>query len=771
MAKVTPKLVLSIDDTERALKPERLSEPGYFDGLRARCERAKQPVVFNLNDLLELDDAQRFVILGFITDLDRYRLVVGRKSYDDLLTAVLELTPETADVAKARSYKMAALEAAVLLYPDALDVACGQIAERMRRLKVRGVRTAGLIRDAQKIQAGLANGSARSIEDGPMTVRAVLPDAPVAEEVKVPPGWGLSAEGVVRLGTDHPGPLIAAPLLIRERGLEVGRGEELLTLAWLRDGDWQTKTVERAVVADARSITTLAAYGAPVTSLNARQVVQYMADYETQNLGRLPARRVSRQLGWQGPEGKDGFLVGSLLVTAQGIAETGREPENADSPSPPIQFRGADEGDEQTARGFHREGTLEGWLEAIAPVARYHRVRLALYASFAAVMLMILRARNIILDFAGENTSGKTTALRVAGSVWGDPHENRAQGDTVVHTWDATAVWRERAPATLNNLPFILDDSKRARRREDVEQTIYDFSQGRGRGRGSVKGLASQSTFQTVLLTSGEQPATSFTEAGGTRARVLTLWGSPFGAKDQATGDLARVLNRRIKRHYGHAGPLFVRFLLRNRTEWGSWREEFRTLVREYEKKAGDNPLAGRLAEDFAAIHLTAMIAHKAMRLPWKFADPIRPLWTELVQEAGEADRAAAALRHVMGWATAHQAEFYQPHGREVGEPQPFGGWAGVWPSDTAPKVIPGSEGKLKGWKFIGFLPHRLVEVLREGGFELEPVLRTWRDRGWLKQSEEKTGVTRSRVKVRIGSRSDWVVAVTRSAVEEAEGG
>ena len=32
--------------------------------------------------------------------------------------------------------------------------------------------------------------------------------------------------------------------------------------------------------------------------------------------------------------------------------------------------------------------------------------------------------RNMILDFAGENTAGKTTTLRVAASVWGNPDES-----------------------------------------------------------------------------------------------------------------------------------------------------------------------------------------------------------------------------------------------------------------------------------------------------------------------------------------------------------
>ena len=71
-------------------------------------------------------------------------------------------------------------------------------------------------------------------------------------------------------------------------------------------------------------------------------------------------------------------------------------------------------------------------------------------------------------------------------------------------------------PAVANNLPFLMDDTKLCQRREDVQQLIYDFSQETHQGTRIFKGIAAQSTFRSVLLTSGEQPATSFTEAGGT---------------------------------------------------------------------------------------------------------------------------------------------------------------------------------------------------------------------------------------------------------------
>jgi hypothetical protein len=593
------------------------------------------------------------------------------------------------------------------------------------------------------------------------TVRAALPNAPVETNIRVPLGYELSKHGVRKLG-DEPVQVICCPLVVSGRGRDESRGEELVKLGWLWNGYWRERVVLRVEVADARQVVGLAAYGVPVTSNNARSVIQYISDFESENLSLLPFSFISRQLGWQGTDGDDGFLLGGHRVSENGLVECDESHDGS------VQFRGADEGDDQLALGLTRAGFIEGWLAAVRPVAAFPRVKLALYASFVPVVLRLVNAANFVLSLAGETSRGKTVTLRVAGSAWGSPDESRPH--TIVFTWDATAVWRERAPATMNNLPLILDDTKRARKPQDVEQTIYDVSQGRGRGRGSPKGLARQLSWQTVLLTSGEQPVASFTQAGGTRARVLESWGSPFGEQCQGTGEIVRKLNHDVKQDYGHAGPRFVHFLLQNRDKWEEWREEYSRLVKEYDDRAGNNALAGRLADHFAVIKLTARLVHEAIEMPWPYCDPVEPLWADFTQEVTEADRPAAALRHLMIWAASRQADFYIPSPLGDNRRQPLGGWAGVWPSDTPLPVDPRPRRKRKPPYHVGFFPHKLDAILTEGGFDPQAVVRSWKDRGWLKVSEE-SGVERTRLKVKIANRGSYVIAVTHAAVVAAGAG
>src|SRR5262249_10810955 len=160
--------------------------------------------------------------------------------------------------------------------------------------------------------------------------------------------------------------------------------------------------------------------------------------------------------------------------------------------------RGLASGDEQIADAYHAAGSMDGWLRAVEAVACYPRALLALYVAFVPPLLLILGAPNFIVDWAHRTTTGKTTALRVAASVWGRPAERAVDG--ALGTWDATKVWIERASAVLHGLPLILDDTKRAKYPQIIAEVLYTATSGRGRGRGNPRSLARTRTWRTVLL-------------------------------------------------------------------------------------------------------------------------------------------------------------------------------------------------------------------------------------------------------------------------------
>jgi hypothetical protein len=332
----------------------------------------------------------------------------------------------------------------------------------------------------------------------------------------------------------------------------------------------------------------------------------------------------------------------------------------------------------------------------------------------------------------------------------------------MLSTWESTAVWRERSAEILNNMPLILDDTTNVRFPDDIAKTVYAFCQGRGRGRGTVTGIAHQGAWSSVLISNGEQPLYSFTKDGGTRARILSLWGSPFGAASPENGQFVTTLVGKLIANYGHAGPAFVRFLAANSDRWKEWRKLFRQREKQYRQQAGENTVAGRMAAHLAVIYVTSVIAHEALELPWDWIDPIAPLYDELTSESADADQSAAALRHVYEWACGHQDRFWCPNSDSRNEPH--GGLIGHWQKKSA--AIPNTKKEQKSWDCIGILRPEIEKVLCDAGFEPKSIVRQWLDRGWLLTSPE-TNCERTSKKMRLGLETVQMVVVRKQALIE----
>ncbi|MEQ8785546.1 MAG: DUF927 domain-containing protein [Pirellulaceae bacterium] len=578
-----PSIKLTLDGGDvLALTPEQLGDEEELARTLAACDSARH-VSVDLEYLPHFDDRDALAIVSVLDRLPNAsfssRATVGDT---DLFEVVVDLIPPGDDLRLYARAKTIALYVAALQHPNGLDAACARILQRIRGQGVKGVRAYDLVREARGILAEAGRQSGGSAEmASEVRVRDLLSDAPVSDEAVVPPGWTLRDDGIYSM---EEGDCIPAPIVIVERGKDSATGSELWRLAWYRGDAWHERLVSRVDASTTRMVVELAEYGAPVTSNNAYTVVQYLADYENVNLEFLPVVTVARRLGFHAADGESCFLWGRRVITATGIGNSGGD--DADTGDgirrTHVIFRGADEGDEQLAEAFHPAGDFEKWRSAIQLLADHPKAKLALYAALTPPLLHVLNSPNFCVDLSGETTTGKTTVLRAAASCWGNSDEQSNEA-SAIKTWNGTSVYTERLLTTHSHLPVILDDTKHASP-EQVAAVIYAVTQGKGRGRGTVKGTARQESSQTVLISSGEQPATSFTQDGGLRGRVLTLWGPPFEETTLAMGRAIRGMNDQLRLHYGHAGPLFVRWILENEHQWNA-------AVRGYRKRIYERDL------------------------------------------------------------------------------------------------------------------------------------------------------------------------------------
>ncbi len=611
----------------------------------------------------------------------------------------------------------------------------------------------------------------RETEERRARIRVAQPDEerPPLEQVlawdglpaglRAPPGWNVTSEAVQRISAEGANGglsmhiVSSGAVVMTGRLLDVKDGTTWVRLDWGGEARHGHRVVPRGQIADARLLPGLANFDAPIHSGNAREMVEYLADFEAVNRALLPSARISAHMGWQGADGELGFLWGPTLLRAGADAE----PSSAVEDLPPSRWTKdqvhllAEAGAAEVAEGLRPAGTWDGWLGVVRDALPFPSVVLALYAAMVPpLMPMIPGLPNFIVDWSGMTSSGKTTSLRLGASIWGSPDE-RSGG--LVRSWDATRVWIERTSAALNCLPLFLDDTKRARRQNEVGQVLYDVANGVGRGRGSVKGTRTVATWRTVLLSTGETPATSFTQDGGTRARTLCLWGSPFGRADETTAGAVARINAGVLEHHGHAGPRMIAWLLNTPGAWEQVRLGYKTSLAWWTERAGGNPIAGRAAQYLAALTVTRTVLHQVLGVPAPGEDPLELAWAAVCEASEEADRATEALRDLLSWATSQQGRF---HGRLEGEAgsdqDPAGGWLGAWPATSA-------------WRFLAVLPTELRQLLERLGYDPEAVMRAWDERGWLlREGKHRTK------KVTVGGRKERCVVIGRLACDLLEG-
>ena len=599
-------------------------------------------------------------------------------------------------------------------------------------------------------------------QDGPTAGSLLGEDCP-APDLVMPSGFNVRPEETTKMvdGKDTNGEdttseesIAHAPILIAARLRDIDCGTESLDLRFRRPDGWHQAIVDRGVALDGRQITQLASRGFPVSSATSHDLVKYLHELEGLNYHRIPTTHSTSHLGWQGKDGELGFLCGRRQVLPDGSLVPLHGPE--DGPSSSILFVGVAPGDDQIADSIYAKGSFAGWLAPILPIVGFPRVLLGLYASLVPPLLQILGAPNLIIDWWNRTTTGKTTALRLAASVWGNPDEQAP--DSFIASWDATEVYIERACSMLTGLPLLLDDTKRAKNPALVGKIVYEVAQGRGRSRGNVKSLARTGSWRTALLSTGESPATSFTQDGGTRARVLEIPGYPFGRADAETGKLVKKLNMELKANFGHAGPRFVQWLIKNQDLWDQLVELYHSAIARYsamlpeDRSRIDLAVVNRLAHFAAAIEVAAVCAEEALGLPWEIGDPLKTIWHEIVANTGEAPGDERALRDVVSWAHSQRETFWGAR-RSSSLPQvPSAGWSGRWDKE-------------QGWEFIAFYRHLLKRLLSDAGYEPEAVLAGWKERGWLDVGKGR-GFDKS---VRVDEDNPCLIVIRRAAIDAIE--
>ena len=321
--------------------------------------------------------------------------------------------------------------------------------------------------------------------------------------------------------------VISHPLMPIKRVTNIETFEEKLEIAYCRGNDpWKYLTVSREQLASAQKIIGLSRQGIAVNSENAKEVVKYMGTLESLNYDDLPRQNSVSHMGW--------LQNGQFMPYVKDVSYDGDSPEflrmyEEFSPT----------GDEQT------------WLDIAKSVRSGDSIpaRIALAASFAAPLVQILGGLPFFVHFWGETGCGKTVALMLAASVWGNPDVGR-----YIKTFSGTKVSQELYAAFCCNVPILFDELQVISDRKTFDDLIYMLCEGVSKGRGAKEGgLQVQKRWSSCIITTGEMPITQGNSGGGAIARIVEV---NFGGRPLFRD--ARTTANTLKENYGFAGPEFI---------------------------------------------------------------------------------------------------------------------------------------------------------------------------------------------------------------------
>ena len=280
------------------------------------------------------------------------------------------------------------------------------------------------------------------------------------------------------------------------------------------------------------------------------------------------------------------------------------------------------------AARYAEKGALADWVKHVAaPAAGNSRLVLSLSLAFAGPLADLLNDEGGGVHLVGGSSLGKSTALVVAGSVWGGGGRG---GFT--QTWRATGNALEAIARAHSGTLLALDELGELDAKE-AGSTAYLLVNGQGKARATRDAeVRARSEWRIMLLSSGEIGLGDKIAETGKRAKagqLIRLVDVPADAgkgqglfedtKGQSPANFSKAVKAAALEYYGTAGQAFATILADDPEAVAS---AAKNRIAEIQKKlldgAGENGgQAFRVAHRFALIAAAGEMATVALGLPW----------------------------------------------------------------------------------------------------------------------------------------------------------
>ena len=293
------------------------------------------------------------------------------------------------------------------------------------------------------------------------------------------------------------------------------------------------------------------------------------------------------------------------------------------------------QGPSQHGHPYREAGSVAQWRDNVAALAVGNsRLVFAISAAFAGPLLELAGLEGGGYHFRGGSSSGKSTAVEVAASVWGKPSQYRRQWRNTTNGLEALAV--------LHNDGFLALDEIRQADPRALPDMVMMLGNGQGKSR-MDKHLTARpvALWRLVFLSSGEESLEALTNSAGKTTKAgdeirladipadagagYGLWENLHG---QPTGGaLADLLKQQAETYHGAAGVAWLEHLTQRGDDYRKGiAQQVNQFVQDH-TPAGAGRQVGRVCRRFALVAVAGELATQAGLSGWP---------------AGEATKAAA---------------------------------------------------------------------------------------------------------------------------------
>ena len=361
--------------------------------------------------------------------------------------------------------------------------------------------------------------------------------------------WHCDSSGVSKILKDREEYACQHPILPVERLVNIDTGEEKLRIAFFKGKYWRDFIASKRDLFDSSKIIQYSALGVSVTSKSAKLLSEFLCAVETLNPDIIPETESVGRLGFIGDGSQFSPYVDNLIFDGE------------------ANYRNIYD-------AISTKGNYSVWLaEAQKCRTESLTAQIMIAASFASPLLNKMGCLPFFVHLWGvESGTGKTVALMLAASVWGDPDVGK-----YIQTFNSTQVSCERTAAFLNNIPLCIDELQLSKDSHGHSKfDVYQLAQGVGRGRGNrAGGIDRVPTWSLCILTTGESPIVQASAGAGAVNRVLDI---ECRASESVIKD-GFTTSSIIKQNYGFAGKEFIEAL--NEYEIEQARIRYRELFKQ----------------------------------------------------------------------------------------------------------------------------------------------------------------------------------------------